>query len=132
MNAATQFRVAFTVSDFERALSFFRDVLGLPIERDWGSAEGRGVVLSIKQATLEILDPAHAVYVDSIEAGRRVSGQVRFAFEVPNLLDTLTEAGKAGVQLVNGPIEAPWKDLIARLVGPEGMQVTLFQSPASR
>ena len=37
-------------------------------------------------------DVAHAAYVDNIEAGRRVSGQVRFAFEVPNLQDAMAAA----------------------------------------
>ncbi len=130
MNAATQFRVAFTVSDIEKALSFFRDVLGLAVQQEWSADEGRGVVLSIKQATLEILDPAHAAYVDRIETGRPVSGQVRFAFEVPNLQEAVAKARKAGAQLVSGPVETPWKDVNARLIGPDGMQVTLFQSPA--
>ena len=126
MKAATQFRVALTVSDIEKALSFFRDALGLAVQEEW-STQGRGVVLSIKLATLEILDQEHAAFVDSIEAGRRISGQVRFAFEVSNLQEAIVEAKEAGVQFVNGPIETPWKDVNARFLGPDGLQVTLFQ-----
>jgi len=126
MKAAKQFRVALTVSDIEKALSLFRDALGLPVQEEW-STNGRGVVLSIKQATLEIIDQEHAAFVDRMEAGRRISGQVRFAFEVPNLQEAIAEAGEAGAQLVNGPVETPWKDRNARFVGPDGLQVTLFQ-----
>ena len=116
-----------TVSDIEEALSFFRDALGLPVQEEWAT-NGRGVVLAIQQATLEILDQEHAAFVDGIEAGRRVSGQVRFAFQVPDLQAAMTEARKAGAQLVAGPMETPWKDRNARLLGPDGLQVTLFQS----
>jgi hypothetical protein len=92
------------------------------------------VVLSIREATLEILDPAHAAFVDRIETGKRTSvqvhpGQVRFAFEVANLQDAMATASAAGVSLVSGPVETPWKDLNARVAGPDGLQVTLFQTP---
>jgi len=129
VNPATQFRIALTVSDLERALSFFRDVLGLPVQQEWDAGEGRGVVLSMPKATLEILDRAHAAFVDRIETGKRTSGQVRLAFEVSNLQDTMAAAGAAGVPLVSGPVETPWKDLNARVAGPDGLQVTLFQTP---
>jgi methylmalonyl-CoA/ethylmalonyl-CoA epimerase len=129
-----QFRVALTVSDVDQALSFFRDVLGLPVQQEWDAGEGRGVVLAIPQATLEILDPEHSAFVDRVETARQSSGrvrpgQVRFAFEVPNLQDAVAAAGAAGVPLVNEPVETPWKDLNARVAGPDGLQVTLFQTP---
>lgn len=134
MNPAKQFRVALTVSDFDKALSFFRDVLGLPVQQEWDAGEGRGVVLAIREATLEILDQEHSAFVDRIETGKQSSGgvrsgQVRFAFEVSNLQDAMAAAGAAGVPLVGGPMETPWKDLNARVAGPDGLQITLFQSP---
>ena len=134
MNPATQLRVALTVGDFEKALSFFRDVLGLSVQQEWDAGEGRGVMLSIREATLEILDQEHAAFVDRIETGKRSSGrvrpgQVRLAFEVSNLQDAMAAAGAAGVPLVSGPVETPWKDLNARVAGPDGLQVTLFQTP---
>jgi methylmalonyl-CoA/ethylmalonyl-CoA epimerase len=129
VNPATQFRVALTVGDFDKALSFFRDVLGLPVQQEWAADEGRGVVLSMPKATLEILDREHAAFVDRIETGKRTSGQVRLAFEVSNLQDAMAAAGAAGVPLVSGPVETPWKDLNARVAGPDGLQVTLFQPP---
>jgi catechol 2,3-dioxygenase-like lactoylglutathione lyase family enzyme len=127
-----QFRVALTVSDFDKALSFFRDALGLPVLQEWPSAEGRGAVLSVREAVLEVLDQNHAAFVDGIEAGRRVSGQVRFAFQVSNLEEAMAAARASGAQLVRGPVGTPWKDVIARFTGPDGLQVTLFQSPPAK
>jgi catechol 2,3-dioxygenase-like lactoylglutathione lyase family enzyme len=129
MEPARQFRVALTVGDFEKALSFFRDALGLTVQQEWPSAEGRGAVLTVREAVLEILDPKHAAFVDGIEAGRRVSGQVRFAFQVEDLEEAMTAAQASGAQLVRGPVETPWKDVNARFSGPDGLQVTLFQKP---
>ena len=81
------------------------------------------------KATLEILDREHAAFVDRIETGKRTSGQVRLAFEVPSLKEAMAAASAAGVPLVSGPVETPWKDLNARVAGPDGLQVTLFQTP---
>jgi predicted enzyme related to lactoylglutathione lyase len=131
MEPAIQFRVALTVKDFERALSFYRDVVGLQVQQEWSSEEGRGVVLSVKACTLEILDDSHSEMVDRIEVGRRVSGQVRFAFQFADLQHALAAALATGAELLNDPVETPWKDLNARLVGPDGMQVTFFQAPTS-
>ena len=43
---------------------------------------GRVIILEAGRATLELFDEAQAATVDRIEAGRRVSGTVRFALEV--------------------------------------------------
>ena len=70
----TELRVALTVPDFERALAFYRDALGLEQLADWSSESGRVVLLDAGRATLELLDEAQAETVDRIEAGARVSG----------------------------------------------------------
>ena len=131
MEAARQFRVALTVDNFESALSFYRDVIGLHVQQEWSSPHGRGIVLSIKEATLEILDRSHAEMVDTIEVGSRVSGQFRFAFQFSNLQSALASARAAGAHLLHAPVETPWKDLNARLVGPDGVQMTFFQAPVN-
>jgi methylmalonyl-CoA/ethylmalonyl-CoA epimerase len=77
-----QLRIALTVSDFNGALTFYRDVLGLEQSADWSTGDGRVVLLEAGRATLELLDEAQAEVVDQIEAGRRVSGPVRLALEV--------------------------------------------------
>ena len=67
-----QLRVALTVSDFDGALAFYRDVLGLEQSADWSTRDGRVVLLEAGRATLELLDEAQAEVVDEIKAGRRV------------------------------------------------------------
>jgi hypothetical protein len=60
----------------------YRDVLGLPDREAYSSENGRVTILEAGRATLELLDPTHAAFVDEVEVGRRVAGQVRLAFEV--------------------------------------------------
>ena len=79
--AVQELRVALTVDDFDAALAFYRDTLGLPLLEAW-SDDGRVVLLDAGRATLELLDATHAEAVDRIEVGRRVAGPVRLALQV--------------------------------------------------
>ena len=69
MGNVTELRVALTVEDFDQAVAFYRDALGLEQIADWSSATGRVVVLEAGRATLELFDNAQAESVDEIEAG---------------------------------------------------------------
>src|SRR6185437_7631396 len=69
MANVTELRVALTVENFDQAVAFYRDALGLEQIADWSSATGRVVVLEAGRATLELFDSAQAESVDAIEAG---------------------------------------------------------------
>jgi len=126
MTKVTELRVALTVDDFDQALAFYRDALGLDQLADWSSDRGRVVVLEAGKATLELLDHAQAEVVDSIEAGCRVSGTVRLAVEVADSEAAARELVRAGGERVAPPVVTPWGDRNARLRAPDGLQLTLF------
>ncbi|NWF70950.1 MAG: VOC family protein [Chloroflexi bacterium] len=126
MMAAIELRVALTADDFERVVAFYRDGLGLDVGPMW-TENGRGQVFLAGRATLEVLDTTHAAAVDALEVGQRVSGQIRFAFEVPDVHAAVARALTAGATLVHEPVLTPWNDLNARLRAPDGLQITLFQ-----
>lgn len=124
--AVPQFRLALTTDDFEQTLRFYRDGLGLDPGEVW-TGNGNGHMLLAGRAALEIFDPEYAAGVDQIEVGERVSGQIRFAFEVEDLQLTLERALEHGARLVNGPVLTPWNDLNVRIQSPDGLQITLYQ-----
>lgn len=126
MTEVTELRVALTVDDFDQALAFYRDALGLEQLADWSSDDGRVVLLEAGRATLEIFDQAQAATVDEIEAGRRVSGKVRLALEVPDSEQKARQLIAAGADEVAPPVTTPWGDRNARVQAPDGMQLTLF------
>jgi lactoylglutathione lyase len=123
--AVTELRVALTVDDFDAALAFYRDTLGLPLLEAW-SDDGRVVLLDAGRATLELLDQTHAAAVDRIEVGRRVAGPIRLALEVADSAATSEELQAAGATLIAGPVVTPWRHSNVRLEAPDGMQLTLF------
>jgi lactoylglutathione lyase len=126
MAEVTELRVALTVADFDEALRFYRDALGLEQLADWSSDTGRVILLEAGRATLELLDESQAETVDAIEAGGRVSGAVRLALELPISEETALRLVNAGGEQVAPPVTTQWGDRNARVRTADGMQLTLF------
>ena len=107
MANVTELRVALTVENFAQAVAFYRDALGLEQIADWSSDTGKVVVLEAGRATLELFDHAQAEAVDAIEAGRRVSGTVRFAVQVEDSVAVAERLVASGAERVAEPVIAP-------------------------
>lgn len=122
-----QMRLVVTAEDYEEALAFYRDALGLREVAAFAVAGGHVTILDAGRATLEITDPPHAAYIDEVEVGRRVAGHIRVAFEVDDSSDATARLIAAGATLIAPPTETPWRSLNARLGGRAGLQLTLFQ-----
>jgi lactoylglutathione lyase len=121
-----QLRLCVTASDYDDALRFYRDVLGLPEHATYTSNGGRVTILGAGVATLELADPPYAEYIDQVEVGRRVAGHIRVAFEVEDSAGTAASLADAGADIIAPPARTPWHSLNARLAGPAGLQLTLF------
>jgi catechol 2,3-dioxygenase-like lactoylglutathione lyase family enzyme len=124
-----EMRVVLTVPDFDEAVAFYRDALGFEQIADWSGEDGRVILLEAGKATIELFDERQAESVDRIEAGRRVSGPVRLAFEVSDLDATVERLVAAGAESVTDPVVPPWGGRNARLRTPDGLQLTLFSEP---
>jgi lactoylglutathione lyase len=121
-----ELRLAVTAPDYEEALRFYRDVLGLREQATYTSEGSRVTILEAGRATLELIEPAYAAYIDEVEVGKRVAGHVRVAFEVGDSTVTTAELEAAGATVLAPPTVTPWGTLNARLEGPAGLQLTLF------
>jgi lactoylglutathione lyase len=127
----TELRLVVTADDHEAAVAFYRDVLGMPEVPVPAGPGGRIAILEAGRATLEIVDPVQAAYIDDVEVGRRVAGHVRVAFAVDDAAATTAALESAGASVVAPPTETPWRSLNARLEAPAGLQITVFaRAPA--
>lgn len=123
-----QMRLVVEATDYEEAVRFFRDVLGLPEELAVSGPGGAEVtILQAGRATLELANPAQKRYIDEVEVGRPVAPRLRVAFEVTDSAEATDRLVSAGATLVAPPTETPWRSLNARLDVPAGLQVTLFE-----
>jgi predicted enzyme related to lactoylglutathione lyase len=123
-----QLRLIVEAEDYDEAVRFYRDVLGLTEQAAFeGEGEARVAILEAGRATLEIANPAQKRMIDDIEVGRQVAPRIRVAFEVPDSATSTTELVTAGATLIAAPTETPWRSLNSRLDAPAGLQITLFQ-----
>ncbi len=124
--SVTELRLVVTAENYDEAVRFYRDVLGLAQLAAYEERGGHVVILDAGRATLEINDPAYATFIDEVEVGERSAGSVRVAFQVPDAEAVTDRLVEAGASLVAPPTRTPWNSLNARLEGPGPFQLTLF------
>jgi catechol 2,3-dioxygenase-like lactoylglutathione lyase family enzyme len=125
-----EMRLVVTAPDYEAALAFYRDVLGLPQLAAFDDGAGHVTILDAGRATLELSDVPHAEHIDAVEVGHRVAGAIRVAFEVPDAVAATDRLVAGGATLIAAPVPTPWRSLNSRLDAPGGLQLTLFQNEA--
>jgi lactoylglutathione lyase len=125
-----EMRLVVTAEDFDEAVAFYRDALGLPQLAAFDDGAGHVVILDAGRATLELSDVPHAEHIDAVEVGRRVAGHVRVAFQVRDAVAATDRLTGAGATLIAPPTPTPWRSLNARLEAPGGLQLTLFENDA--
>jgi catechol 2,3-dioxygenase-like lactoylglutathione lyase family enzyme len=123
-----QLRIVVEADDYDEALAFFRDVLGLPEQESYaGDGGARVAILDAGRATLELANPAQKAMIDEVEVGRPVAPHIRLAFEVGDGRAVTARLVEAGAELIAPPTRTPWNSLNSRLATPGDLQVTVFQ-----
>ncbi|MFJ2652023.1 PhzF family phenazine biosynthesis protein [Streptomyces sp. NPDC087420] len=109
-----QLRVVVSAADYDEAVAFYGEALGLPA-RDAFAGDGgaRVVILDAGRATLEIANPAQVAMIDAVEVGRPVSPHLRLAFEVDDAEGSTRTLVAAGAELIAAPARTPWNSLNA-------------------
>ena len=128
-----QLRVIVEADDYDDAVAFFRDALGMPEFAAFATGgDDRVAILEAGRATLEIASPAHKVAIDEVETtGGASSARMRLAFEVADTEEMVGHLQEAGARLVSPAVMTPWRSLNARLDVPADQQITLFQETES-
>ena len=123
-----QLRLVVETANFDEAVAFYRDELGLA-EEFYVESEGGALVIALQagRATLELVNPAQRALIDELEVGREVSRNIRVAFEVTDAAGATDLLVSAGAELIAPPTETPWRSLNSRLEAPAGLQITLFE-----
>jgi catechol 2,3-dioxygenase-like lactoylglutathione lyase family enzyme len=130
-NRVLQLRLVVEAADFDEAVAFYRDTLGLPVELDLESEGGAHVmILEAGRATLELSNPAQVAYIDEVEVGRRVAPKMRVALEVADAVAVTDELTAGGAELIAPPTRTPWDSVNARLSAPADLQITVFEERA--
>ncbi|HWJ82305.1 MAG TPA: VOC family protein [Nocardioides sp.] len=128
MSGVRQLRLVVHASDYDEALTFFRDVLGMPVAEAYAGDGGAEVtILEAGRATLELANDAQVDFIDEVEVGRRVAPRFRVALEVDDCVAASVEAEAGGATRVAPPTRTPWASVNARFDAPGGVHLTLFE-----
>lgn len=127
-NNVKQLRLVVHAEDYEAALHFYRDVLGLEQRAAFeGEGDARVAILDAGVATLELANPAQVAMIDRVEAEGQPSARLRVAFEVEDSQGMTRELLDAGAELIAEPRITPWQSVNSRLQAPADLEITLFQ-----
>jgi len=130
MGDVRQLRLVVEAEDYDAAVTFYRDVLGLVEEEAYQDGEARVVILGAGRATLELINRDQKRLIDDVEVGRQVAPKYRVAFEVADTESVQGKLAQAGAEVVAPPTLTPWSSINARLNAPAGLHITIFQEPA--
>ncbi len=123
-----QLRLVVEAEDFDAAVAFYRDALGLREQAAFeGAGDARVMILDAGRATLELANPAQKRMIDDAEAGGHDSDRIRVAFEVDDTSIATEHLTSAGADLLVPPTVTPWKTVNSRMAAPAGLQITLFE-----
>ncbi len=121
-------RVVVATEEYEVAVGFYRDALGMREQAAFAGPGGAEVtILDAGRATLEIANPAQRAYIDEVEVGREVAPRIRLAFEVDDVAGVTRALLAAGATEVAAPRPTPFGSVNARLEAPAELQITLFE-----
>lgn len=124
-----QLRLIIETDDFDEAVRFYRDVLGMS-EQPAFATEGddRVSILHAGTATVELATPTHVRTIDAIENAPTADGPaLRIALEVDDTEAAVSRVRDHGAQTLAPATHTPFRTINARVQGPAGWQVTFFQ-----
>jgi catechol 2,3-dioxygenase-like lactoylglutathione lyase family enzyme len=110
-------RVIFAARDYDATVSFFRDVMGIPLVEEF--EDGGGCILAAGTGRIEVLRPDDGT-------PEPVSG-VMLAWEVADADAEHERLSTAGAEILFGPEDQPWGHRNFGVRGPDGWEITLFQ-----
>ena|SRR5438309_1223795 len=120
-----EFRFVFYPSDYERAVEFYRDELGLSAVGGWDRGDGdRGILLQAASGIVELLEGPGAEDAPH-EAGPPRGAWI--AIEVENADGAYQNARGRGLAVEEGLEDKPWGHRSFAVRDPDGLLVVLFQ-----
>lgn len=113
--------VIWYVESLSRSTTFYRDVIGLEVR-----IEGDGYVeFAMDNTKFSLVDRANLPDLIGMNTGSAPSGEIAFVVE-----DVDAEAARlreAGVAILTGPVDRPWRERTLHIADPDGNIVEFAQ-----
>ncbi len=109
---------------FKKTVDFYRDVLGVPVAREWGSGDESGIMLDTGAGIIEIFANAEELLP---------AGTIRHVAFGTDDTDACVNAARAAGYTVTVepkdiaiPSDPPYRARIAFIIGPVGEEIEFF------
>ena len=113
--------------DLERALRFYRDLLGMAVTHRFDGPDGEPAYVGLHLGASQL-----GIGRDSIvelPAGRRPIALWVYADDCDAAIERMRAAA---VEIVEEPVDQPWGERVARVHDPDGNLVIVGAAPAAR
>lgn len=108
------FTVCLLVNNFERSLSFYKDVLELEVN----NVNSKFADFKVNGTSLAIFEKDEATLMFPKRFMNAGGGTV-LAFQVDNISEYCQDLAKKGVKVFEGPKETPWGQKVAYFLDPD-------------
>jgi predicted enzyme related to lactoylglutathione lyase len=116
-------------SDLDRSLAFYGQALDLPVAREFGEGDGRGVVFFAGGGFIEVVGSSPRPRSTS-DGTQPAGGQVALWMQVRSIDEAIAELAGRGVAVVRPPRREPWGLVEAWIDDPDGLRIHLVEVPA--
>ena len=126
--------VGLTVSDIDRSLSFYVDLIGMTLKLRRRSPNGGAEVAFVEAAgaQLELIRPDGDIRVPARRVPDTEAGMRHLTFNFDDMDATFDRLVAAGVTVIEKPRDAYNRDILARVafvLDPDGVVIELAQRP---
>lgn len=113
-----------TVADMERSLAFYRDTLGIPLDRRYPAGPGIEIAfLGAGETKLELICRAG-------EGDIRVGEHISVGFEVESADEAMRQLAAKGIAVHSGPFQPNEHIRFFFVLDPDGLRVQLVENIA--
>ncbi len=113
-------RILLRPADSDRSRRFYRDVLGLAVYREFGTAANPGMVFFLGQGFLEV----------SGQGPGPSGSSVMIWLQVRDVRAERSRLAAAGVRILREPAAEPWGLTEMWIEDPDGVRIVLVEVPA--
>lgn len=127
----SELRLVIEAQDWDAAIEFYRDALGLPLREGYANDDTAQIVLEAGSASIELVHPELPPAGSDREAPTDIATpsapRVRLVVRSDDARETATALQRAGAEVVDDPQLTSIGTVRARVVGPDRMPITVFQ-----
>jgi len=114
------------VSDMERTINFYREVLGLEVVEQKTSPRGSQLAFLAVPNSQELIELCSFPGSGAVQVQEDL---VHLAFEVEDLDETIRELQRQGVPITDGPTQSSSGSRFIFIDAPDGYEIELIQRP---